>query len=184
MRSTLLLITLFISPFALAAGPAATPATPQEKAQALCKYIRSCNKAHPGKQAYCVKTGLKESKFLNHVLEGDQAKDLSRFLRREGYTEREMGLKEFKNLPDGAILVLDAHDPVKDKLPFCPKVYGNVLVKCDEKWIDDQTFALDFHMKHGCRSKGIWVHPDLVVSEKPEMVRKSITAPDAPPAGD
>lgn len=166
-------------PMAEAAKPVFVPPPPTPKAQALCAYFRKCVKTHPGKTAYCVKTGLKNAKFLDHVLEGDQAKDLARYLRKEGFAEREMGLKDFRQLPDGALLVLDSHDPIADKKPRCPKVYGNVLVKCDDKWVDEtQENDLSFHMKAGCRSKGVWVAPELKVAEYVvEKVRRPVTDP-------
>lgn len=139
-------------------------------------------KSHPGKSALCVKNGLKESAILDHVLEGDTAKDLSRFLRKEGFLDREHELTDFKQLPEGAILVLDAHDPVKDKRPACPKVYGNVLVKCGDKWVDDYKNDLDFHMKRGCRTKGIWLHTSMKLSLPIMKTRKRlITDPQGPP---
>jgi hypothetical protein len=165
------LVLIFSFSLSVFAAPAAAPpeldgpsVTPENlaKAQKLCKLTEVCNKTRPGQQAYCLKTNLKESGLLDHVMEGDSAKDLARFLRREGFVEMEFGLKDFKSLPDSAILVLDAHDPVKDKKPLCPKVYGNVVVKCGDHWIDEQKYELDFHMTRGCRSKGIWIKPELI----------------------
>lgn len=160
--------------------PVVTPI--MQKSDAFCKYIETCIKSRPGKSAYCVKTGLKESGMLDHVLEGDQAKELSRFLRKDGFIDKEANLSDFAQLPDGAILVLDAHDPVKDKRPACPKVYGNVLVKCGEKWIDDSKNDLDFHMKRGCRSKGIWLHADAKLKEDPKQKRQKRLITDPHPA--
>lgn len=142
------------------------------KARVLCTYMEDCMKKRPGKSAYCVKTGLKESGMIDHVLEGDQAKDLSRFLRKDGFIDREQGLHDFRQVPEGAILVLDAHDPVKDRKPACPKVYGNVVVKCGSNWIDDQKYDLDFHMKRGCRTKGLWMHPDMALTDPPGRTMK------------
>lgn len=157
--------------------PPPPPPTPaqlkaEEHAKKLCEYVPTCLKSKPGKTAWCIKVGMKESGFLDHNLEGETAKDLARYLRKEGFEEKEFTIKDFKQLPDGAILVLDAHDPIADKRPACPKVYGNALVKCGERWIDDHSNPLDFHMKRGCRTKGIWVHPDLRISEPPQPKTK------------
>lgn len=167
------------------------PAPPSiaTKAKALCAYMETCMKARPGKTALCVKMGLKDSGILDHILEGDTAKDLSRFLRKEGFQDRENGLVNFKQLPEGSILVLDAHDPVKDKRPACPKVYGNVLVKCGDKWVDDTKNDLDFHMKRGCRTKGIWLHADMkldvpVVKTRKRLITDPDDSPATPPAGE
>ena len=145
------------------AAPAIDPDL-QEKIENLCTLTESCNKNRPGIAAECLKKNLKKSGFLNHVLEGSEAKDLARFLRRDGFVDVEIVLQNFSLLRDGSILVLDAHDPVKDHRPACPKVYGNVLVKCGDKWVDDRKSNLDFHMERGCRTKGIWALPAL----KPE----------------
>ncbi|NJL25927.1 MAG: hypothetical protein HC902_12670 [Calothrix sp. SM1_5_4] len=142
-------------------APAPAGANKSEKAAKFCSYIEECNRSNPGKSAYCVKTGLKEAEILNRVLEGETAKDLPRHLRRAGFHDVEGAPGEFESLAEGAILVLDVHDPLKDKKPGCPKVYGNVLVKCDGKWVDDRKYDLRFHLSRGCRTKGVWVHPDL-----------------------
>lgn len=132
------------------------------KTTKFCESITKCNKARAGKTAYCVKTGLKESGILSRILEGEQAKDLPRYFRRAGFVDIELSTKSVEALPEGSILVLDAHDTIKDGRTLCPKVYGNVLVKCDNKWVDEQKNDLKFHFRRGCRTKGIWVPSELV----------------------
>ena len=149
------------------ATPPPPPAEMVEKAKHFCRLIENCNRAHPGKSALCVKTNLKESGLLDHTLDGEQAKDLPRFLRREGYVDIELTTRKFEMVPEGAMLVLDAQDPLKTHTSSCPKVYGNVYVKCDGKWIDDQKYELDFHMQRGCRTKGIWIDPVLIPPPPP-----------------
>lgn len=149
-------------------GPPVSEANLQ-KAKKFCELIEACNKSRPGKAAYCVKTKLKESGLIDHVLGGDEAKELPRYLRREGFVDIELNIRDFKSVPEGSILVLDAHDPLKDKKPACPKVYGNVVVKCDDFWVDDQKNDLRFHLTRGCRTKGIWVRPELI---PPKPVRR------------
>ncbi|MBX3020436.1 MAG: hypothetical protein KF799_02065 [Bdellovibrionales bacterium] len=168
--------------------PVAPPGTPAPlegialKAKNFCNSVEKCNK-RPGRSAYCVKMGLKESGMLGYMLEGEQAKDLARFLRKAGFSDQEQDVTDFKYVPEGSILVLDSHD-LKDKRPACPKVYGNVLIKCGEKWIDEQKNELDFHMKRGCRTKGIWLHPDLKLIDPPagKNLRKRLITdpPDSP----
>lgn len=164
--STLLFMVNFVSA-QMPAPPPPPPAEMIEKAKHFCQSIESCNRSQPGKSAFCVKSGLKESGLLSHVLEGEQAKDLPRFLRREGYVDIELTTRKFELVPEGAILVLDAQDPLKTHTSACPKVYGNVYVKCDGKWIDDQKYDLDFHMQRGCRTKGIWIDPVLIPPPPP-----------------
>lgn len=118
---------------------------------------------------------------MDHMLEGESAKDLPRFLRKEGFVDREFGLSDFTQLPDGSILVLDASNSINGSRTGCPKVYGNVYVKCSDTWIDDQSYELVFHMKRQCISKGIWVHPSLVLKERQRLLRKRyITDPVTP----
>lgn len=169
MHQALAILLLFVNlVFAqMPAPPSPPPPKMVEKAKHFCQLIESCNRARPGKSALCVKTGLKESGLLNHLLEGEQPKDLPRYLRREGYVDIELVTSKFELVPEGAILVLDALDPLKPHTPSCPNVNGKVYVKCGGKWIDDQKYDLDFHMQRSCRTKGIWIDPVLIPPPPP-----------------
>lgn len=130
-----------------------------DKSKALCDAFQECQKTNRGATTMCVRDALFKTKLTTGRLNVSKAKDFGAVLRREGFVEATVG--ELADLPQGTILVLDAHDPIKEKKPHCPKVYGSVLVKCGDFWIDNVQNALDFYVKRECRTKGIWIHPSF-----------------------
>lgn len=128
-----------------------------DKAKEFCVAFKECQKTNRAATTMCVRDALFKSKLTAKKLEVTKAKDFGAVLRREGFFEATVG--EVTELPQGTILVLDAHDPIKEKKPLCPKVYGNVLLKCGDFWVDSNQNALDFYVKRDCRTKGIWIHP-------------------------
>lgn len=154
---------LFLMTILISQAFALDELSPTAKGLAFCQVFQECQKANPAGSTMCIRDALFKSKLTKKKIEASHAKEIGRDLRREGFQEPTTDLN---GLPQGSILVLDAHDPIKDKKPYCPKVYGAVLVKCGGSWVDKDENALDFYIKRGCRTKGIWIHPAFITPNR------------------
>lgn len=135
------------------------PAPGAAKAKELCHDYQECMRDKPGAGFKCLNELLFKHQLTSKNLEAKNSKEMERLLRREGF----ISPVTYANLdlPEGSILLIDVHDPIKEKRLPCPKSQGKVLLKCDQFWVDEFKNPMDFNAKKKCRSKGVMIHPDF-----------------------
>jgi hypothetical protein len=116
----------------MVAGFAASNANAEIDLHTACARMNSCTrvKSSKGFTYRCLKDALLWGHITDHRLAGTMAKQAGHFMTQAGFLKVDSNDK----IPDGSVMVVQPD-------PKCAGKYGNVLLRCEGKWVGQGVHA-------------------------------------------